>query len=56
MKKHLYLNYLYEFILKFRITSLLWTTFLVMKGFSLLDVGICESVYHITSLLGEMPA
>lgn len=55
MKKHLYLNYLYEFILNFRITSLLWPTFLVMKGFSLLDVGICESVYHITSLLGEMP-
>lgn len=55
MKKNLYLNYIFEFLLNFKLTSLLWPTFLVMKGFSLIDVGICESVFHITSLLGEMP-
>ena len=55
MKKNLYLNYIFEFLLNFKLTSLLWPTFLVIKGFSLVDVGICESVFHITSMLGEMP-
>lgn len=55
MKKNLYLNYIFEFLINFKLTSLLWPTFLVMKGFSLIDVGICESVFHLTSLLGEMP-
>lgn len=55
MKKNLYLNYIFEFLLNFKLTSLLWPTFLVIKGFSLIDVGICESVFHLTSLLGEMP-
>lgn len=55
MKKNLYLNYIFEFLLNFKLTSLLWPTFLVMKGFSLIDVGVCESVFHLTSLLGEMP-
>lgn len=55
MKKNLYLNYIYEFLLNFKLTSLLWPTFLVIKGFSLIDVGICESVFHVVSLLCEMP-
>lgn len=55
VKKNLYLNYIFEFLLNFKLTSLLWPTFLVIKGFSLVDVGICESVFHITSMLGEMP-
>lgn len=55
MNKHLYLNYIYEFLLNFKLTALLWPTFLIVKGFSLIDVGICESVFHMTSLLGEMP-
>ncbi len=54
MKKNLYLNYLFEFLLNFRLTSLLWPTFLIVKGFSLIDVGICESLFHITSVSGEM--
>lgn len=55
VKRNLYLNYIFEFFLNFRLTSLLWPTFLVMKGFSLIDVGICESIFHITSMVGEMP-
>ena len=55
MKKNLYLNYIFEFLLNLKLTTLLWPTFLIMKGFTLIDVGICESIFHITSMLGEMP-
>lgn len=55
MKKNLYLNYIFEFLLNLKLTTLLWPTFLIMKGPTLIDVGICESIFHITSMLGEMP-
>lgn len=53
--KDLYLNYFFEFLLNFDLTHAIWPTFLVLKGFSLVDVGISESIFHLTSLLGEMP-
>ena len=54
MKKNLYLNYIFEFLLNLKLTTLLWPTFLIMKGFTLIDVGICESIFHITSMLGAV--
>lgn len=54
-KKMMLLNYLYEFIISSNITQLLWPTFLIIRGFSLIDVGIAESVFHITSMLCEVP-
>lgn len=54
-KKDLYLNYIFEFILNFRITQMIWPTFLIIKGYSLIDVGICESLFHVVSMLGEWP-
>ena len=54
-KKDLYLNYIYEFILSFNLTHLIWPTYLIIKGYSLIDVGVCESLFHVVSMLGEMP-
>lgn len=53
--KDLYLNYIFEFILNFRITHMIWPTFLIIKGYSLVDVGVCESLFHVVSMLGELP-
>lgn len=54
-QKDLFLNYVYEFVLCFDLTHVIWPTFLIVKGFSLIDVGICESVFHITSMFAELP-
>lgn len=54
-RKDIFLNYLYEFVLCFDLTHVIWPTFLIIKGFSLIDVGICESVFHITSMFAELP-
>jgi len=37
------------------ITSL-WVIFLQQRGLSLVEIGLCESVFHLTSLLSEVPS
>lgn len=54
-KKNLYYNYIYEFFLNLKLTQLLWPTYLILKGFTLVDVGIAEGLFHLTSLLCELP-
>lgn len=34
---------------------MIWPTFLIIKGYSLVDVGVCESLFHVVSMLGELP-
>lgn len=54
-KINLNLNYVYEFLLNCNITQLLWPTYLIVRGYSLVDVGIAESIFHLTSMLCELP-
>ncbi|WP_047999703.1 MFS transporter [Lactiplantibacillus herbarum] len=37
------------------VTSL-WVIFLQQRGLSLVEIGLCESVFHLTSLLSEVPS
>lgn len=48
--------YLYEAALAFRMVDAVWVIFLLERGFSLAEVGIAEGVYHITSMLFEVPS
>jgi MFS family permease len=48
-------NYIFELIYNSNLTRALWPTYLVLKGFSLVEVGLCESVYHLSSMVFEMP-
>jgi len=39
-----------------RITDAVWVVFLVSRGFSLWQVGLAEGIFHIVSLIGEIPS
>lgn len=48
--------YLYEAALAFRMIDAVWVIFLLERGFSLVQVGIAEGVYHVTSMICEVPS
>lgn len=48
--------YLYEATLSFRMADAVWVIFLLERGFSLAQVGLAEGVYHVTSLIFEVPS
>lgn len=56
IKRQTVLMYLYEAALCFRMVDAVWVIFLLERGFSLAQVGIAEGVYHITSLIFEVPS
>lgn len=39
-----------------RITDAVWVVFLISRGFSLWQVGLAEGIFHIVSLIGEIPS
>lgn len=49
------LLYLYEAVISFRMVDAVWVIFLLGRGYSLVQVGIAEGVFHITSMLFEIP-
>lgn len=48
-------SYGYSFFSFFGITSL-WVLYLQMKGLSLVEVGVCESIFHVASFVFEVPS
>ena len=48
--------YLYEAALAFRMVDAVWVIFLLERGFSLAQVGIAEGIYHVTSMIFEVPS
>ena len=56
IKKQTFLLYLYELLISFRLVDVVWVLFLLDRGYSLAQVGIAEGVFHITSMLFEIPS
>lgn len=56
IKKQMVRMYLYEAALSFRMVDAVWVIFLLERGFSLAQAGIAEGVYHITSMIFEVPS
>ena len=56
LKKQLCCIYLSNFFSGLRITDAVWVALLAARGFSLWEIGLAESVYHIVSLLCEVPS
>lgn len=56
IRKQTVLMYLYEAALAFRMVDAVWVIFLLERGFSLAQVGIAEGVFHITSMIFEVPS
>ncbi|WP_251898629.1 MFS transporter [Lactiplantibacillus paraplantarum] len=54
-RRNLYLSYGYAACAFFGITTL-WVIFLQQQGLSLVEIGLCESVFHLTSFLSEVPS
>ena len=55
LKKNVYKNYIFTFINNFNVTSGIWMLFLASRGLSLFEIGIMESIFHITSFIMEIP-
>ncbi|ETY74426.1 MFS transporter [Lactiplantibacillus fabifermentans] len=53
--RNLRLGYTYTGLAFFGITSL-WVIFLQQQGLSLVEIGLCESIFHLTSFLSEVPS
>lgn len=48
-------NYLYSFLSNFNLTQGVWMLYLAYRGLSLFEIGIMESIFHITSFTMEVP-
>ncbi|MCK8060714.1 MULTISPECIES: MFS transporter [unclassified Fusibacter] len=55
LKKNIVKNYIYTFVSSVAVTDAIWMLFLAYRGMSLLEIGILESIFHISSLLMEIP-
>lgn len=55
MTRNLHRGYTYTALAYFGITSL-WVIFLQQRGLSLVQIGLCESIFHLTSFLSEVPS
>lgn len=56
LKKQLRILYGYSFASCLRITTAVWVVLLAARGFSLWQIGLAEGIFHIVSLLGEVPS
>jgi len=55
LKRNVSISYVYSFLLQLNITSAIWVLYLAFKGMSLVEIGLLESVYHLTGLFFELP-
>ena len=56
LKQQLGCVYLSNFFSGLRITDAVWVALLAARGFSLWEIGLAESVFHVVSLLCEVPS
>lgn len=55
IKRNIKVDYIYRFLSCFDITSGIWVLYLGYKGMSLIQIGILESIFHITGFISEIP-
>jgi len=55
LKRNIHLEYLYTVLFNLDLTRGLWMIYLASKGMSLMQLGVLESIFHITSFLMEIP-
>ena len=56
LKKQLACIYTTDLFSGLRITDAVWVALLAARGFSLWEIGLAESVFHVVSLLCEVPS
>ncbi|HPE54693.1 MAG TPA: MFS transporter, partial [Mesotoga prima] len=55
MKSNIKKNYLFSFLMNMRLSSGLWMIYMAFKGMSLTQIGFLEGIFHVTSLMMEVP-
>ena len=55
-KKQLNKLYTNNFLANISIAGAAWVALLVSRGFSLVEVGIAETVFHVVSIIAEIPS
>ncbi|HBM79734.1 MAG TPA: MFS transporter [Clostridiaceae bacterium] len=55
LKRNVTVSYIYSFFMDLNITTAIWVLYLSYKGMSLIQIGLLESIFHVTSLLFELP-
>ncbi len=55
LKKNIYKDYLFTLITRFDLTHGIWLLYLASKGLNLFQIGLMETIYHISSFLMEIP-
>lgn len=48
-------NYIYSFLSNFNVTHGIWMLYLAFRGLTLFEIGMIESIFHITSFTMEVP-
>ena len=56
LKKQLLHLYLLEIFGSLSLTDGIWIIFLIQRGFSLVEVGLAETAFHIASFFFEIPS
>ena len=56
IKRQLGLLYIFNFMFNIPIAGAAWVLLLVSDGYSLVQVGFAETVFHIVSLIAEIPS
>ena len=56
LQKQLRCVYLHAFFSTLRFTDAVWVALLAARGFSLAEIGLAEGMFHLTSLLCEVPS
>ena len=56
LKRNIKIDYIYRFLSSIDISSAIWVLYLAHKGMSLVEIGLLESIHHITSLVCEIPS
>ncbi len=54
-RRNIKVNYLYFFLMSLSITRGFWMIYLASKGMSLVQLGILEGMFHVTSFVMETP-
>ena len=55
LEQNIYKDYIYNFLARFDLTHGVWMLYLAYKGLTLFEIGMMESVYHITAFTMEVP-
>lgn len=56
LEKNIYLDYIYSFLANLNMSSSIWVLYLAYRGMNLAQVGILEGIFHVTSVICEIPS